>query len=180
MKGCWKIKRKFKASSDEFRSAKRVQNIFKKWIKTSEVMENWTRHLTMLKTMKNSHSNTHIHTFRTNPSFWNRFVWTLGGLLGKGPREKRTHTFLTFKPRLAAQRTPPNTRPTPKFQHQTQRKYSICLRDWRLFFLYFCVSYSSVKNFGLPTIFGVILAEKMWMRVIETWERDERGREEFS
>ena len=52
MKGCWNIKRKFQASSDEFRSAKRIQNVEKNEFKTSEVMEDWTRDLTMLKTMK--------------------------------------------------------------------------------------------------------------------------------
>ena len=39
MKGCRKIIRKFPGSSDEFRSAKRVQNVAQKYIKTSEVME---------------------------------------------------------------------------------------------------------------------------------------------
>ena len=44
--------KKFLDSNDEFGKVKRVQNVVKKWIKTSEVMKDWTRDLTKLKTMK--------------------------------------------------------------------------------------------------------------------------------
>ena len=91
-------------------------------------------------------------------------ILNLKGLLGKGPRYKRTHTFLTSKPWIAAQNLLQTHVQHKKFNTPLDGTLSLCLRDWLTFVFLIFVWVLQVWRFLINyLLLNVIWQTKMLM-----------------